>query len=214
MMKHQKYENTIDQALHQIENLPWTDKNFYSQFLKQTYFFVSHSTRLLARTMSLTPTKETKRYSRFVEHMTEEHNHEVIAWADLKGIGVDPNSLEELPTTKAFYGLQYYKADISSGISLLGYILFLEAIASRLGAPFMTRLKEAHGVKGTRFLHVHTTEDPEHVEHALEQISLLSLNEQKIVWENFNDTAILYVNLLDEIAKNSQINKFNLHKAS
>jgi pyrroloquinoline quinone (PQQ) biosynthesis protein C len=128
--------------------------------------------------------------------MGEEDRHEKLASKDLENIGLSLDDFPELSITKAFWETQYYKIDQSSGISLLGYILYLEAIAVHCFDASFEVVQKEYGSKGSSFMRVHIDEDPEHVKHAIESIDSLSDHERELVWENFYQTADLYHHML------------------
>lgn len=180
-----------------IASLPWQDKAFYTNYLAQTYYFVSHSTRLLARSISHFGVDRDILYKRFVAHLKEENYHEKIAINDLSALGYRPDDFLELPITKAFWESQFYKIDQSKGTSLLGYILYLEAIPVYCFKGVLAKLPRG----ASKFAEVHMEEDPKHLEHVIEMIEKLSKDEQEEVWENFNQTAEIYQLMLLEMAK-------------
>ena len=198
-----------------ILELPWQTKSFYGNFLAQTYYFVSHSTRLLARSMSHFQVDRDALFRRFLSHMSEEDNHEKIALSDLKKLGFNLEDFPEASLTKAFWQSQYYLCDTTKGTALLGYILFLEAIAVETYPKVVDDLYSEYGKKSCQFLKVHVEEDPEHVLHAIEEIEKLSKKEQDDVWKNFAQTAEIYCEMLKSLgssideSKNLQFLKKN-----
>lgn len=120
-----------------------------------------------------------------------------IAANDLLALGYKPTDFLELPITKAFWESQFYKIDQTKGTSLLGYILYLEAIPVHCFKDVLGKLP----LKGSKFLQVHMEEDPKHLEHVLEIIENLSKVEQDEIWQNFEQTAEMYQLMMLEIAK-------------
>ncbi|MBC7537891.1 MAG: iron-containing redox enzyme family protein [Bacteriovorax sp.] len=184
-----------------IQSLPWEDKAFYSNYLAQTYYFVCHSTRLLARSISHFGVERDSLYRRFVAHLKEENYHERIAESDLLAMGMSPNDFEELAITKAFWESQYYKIDQTKGTSLLGYILYLEAIPVHCFKGILKYFPE----NANRFLKVHMEEDPKHLDHVLQVILELSVAEQDQIWDNYHQTAELYQQMLLKLADISRL---------
>lgn len=70
------YQKQLNNTELLINSLPWADENFYSNYLAQTYYFVCHSTRLLARSISHFGVDRDMLYKRFVAHLKEENYHE------------------------------------------------------------------------------------------------------------------------------------------
>lgn len=199
LMKDQ-YKEQLNQTRSLINSLPWEKRDFYGNFLAQTYYFVCHSTRLLGRSLSYFGVDKDELYKRFVAHLKEENYHERIASNDLKAMDFQVEDFKQLSITKAFWETQYYKLDKSNGISLLGYILFLEAIAVHCFDHAYDVVAREYNKNAINFIRVHTTEDPEHLEHALKLINELSDEERSIVWDNFYQTADLYHSILLSIS--------------
>ncbi len=198
-MKMTELKKQVEEICAQLERLPWGDKQFYTNYLAQTHYFVSHSTRLLARCISVVPVEDHQQYDRLVEHLSEEDRHEVLIEQDLKRLGHDIKDFDELALTSAFYQTQFYKIDRTQGKSLYGYILFLEAIASFAGENFVNLLEGQYGQKGCSFVRVHTQEDPEHVEKALAMINSLCPEDQQMIWSNFQETCHIYMQMMSEL---------------
>lgn len=193
----------LNESKQLIDSLPWDNKDFYADYLAQTYYFVCHSTRLLARSISHFGVDRDFLYKRFVSHIKEENYHERIAKKDLENLGYSIEELKEHGVTKTFWESQYYKVDASKGTSLLGYILYLEGIAVHCFSKAFKDVDFAFGSNTSNFIRVHTTEDPEHLDHAIELIDGLSEAEKSDIWENFKQTKELYHQILLRIYEES-----------
>ena len=199
-------EKQLETSKEFIENLPWENEDFYADYLAQTYYFVCHSTRLLGRSLSYFHVNDKDDlYKRFKDHISEEDNHEKIALSDLIKLGREIDSYKKYAITSAFYESQYFKIEQSKGTALLGYILYLEAIAIHCFPNVVGRLFETYGRQKSQFLKVHVEEDPSHVDKALEEIAKLSEPEQKEIWDNFFQTADLYHLVLRQVQENAQL---------
>ncbi|MCC6277204.1 MAG: iron-containing redox enzyme family protein [Oligoflexia bacterium] len=177
----------------------WSDKVAYAQWLNQTYYFVRHSTRLLCRASSRFDFSQNTLHHRFNDHTREEKSHEVLLERDLKQLGYSIDSFEELPETAAFYQRQYYLIDNQSPITLFGYILLLEVLAVTKGPALYAAASKAHGGSTSSFLKVHSQEDPDHVEKALQQMMDLPKREIENVIENLKASRDLYNLILTRI---------------
>lgn len=197
------YKNLLEESQQKITSMPWQDREFYGNFLAQTFYFTAQSTRLLARSISHFGIDRDDLYKRFIAHISEENYHERIALSDLKKLNIDTNELEEFTSTKAFYEIQYHKIDKSKGTSVLGYILYLEANAAFLPKTFIEKLTDAHGAGSCKFLKLHAEEDTEHVDDALKLINNLTNAEQKEIWDNFELTHQMYCAMLNECYEKS-----------
>lgn len=213
-MKAQMKQNEIEKLLKNqfdlLAKMPWEDQGFYSQYLAQTYYYVSHSVSLLTYCCGmLGPEFETFR-KRLIDHVHEEYGHQKLAVADLKHMGLDIKDFEEFPETSAFYESQMFKMNIYSPITLWGWILALEGLAVQAGDQFYQRVKAAHGEKAAIFLKVHVTEDEEHFRVALKTIEGLPPQIAKGVEQNLKQSMHMFTKMLEECQKlgQSQTGKF------
>ncbi len=195
-------EKQLNHTTELINSLPWDNKQFYADYLAQTYYFVCHSTRLLARSISHFPVNKDYLYKHFLAHLKEENYHERLASSDIKNLGYSLDNLPENNLTKAFWEVQYYKNDQSKGIALMGYILYLEGIAVHCFQNAYKTVNQCHGPKASHFIRVHVEEDPEHLNGAIKMIESFSPEEQKLIWENFHQTADMYHAILMSVANN------------
>ncbi|MBX9766551.1 MAG: hypothetical protein K2X47_04700 [Bdellovibrionales bacterium] len=98
-----RLNNVIQNVGADLKRVNWQDQDVYANFLAQTYYFVCHSTRLLASAASRFPVSQDQFFKRFVAHLGEEKNHEKIALTDLKNLECDVNDFPEMGETRAFY---------------------------------------------------------------------------------------------------------------
>jgi hypothetical protein len=192
----ENYIKRLSESKEIIDSMPWEDKKFYGNFLAQTYYFVCHSTRLLARAASHFGVDNERLYRRFVNHMSEEDRHELLAKKDLEQLGFSIEDFPELSETRTFWESQYYKIDQSKGTSLLGYILYLEAIAVNCFERCYDVISKEYGNKCVNFIRVHVNEDPEHLEHAIEEINAFEGAQLADIWQNFEQSADIYEQIL------------------
>lgn len=190
----------VIERLHQTNmSLPWGDLAFYKSWLAQSYYFVRHSTRLLAIASSQARFDQPQLHVRMAQHISEEAFHEKLAERDLSQLGFKISDIEEKAITKAFYRNQYYGIENSGSCYLLGYILFLEWMAVRSGPQVCERLSEGVDIKAQSFLRVHAEEDKDHVEKAIQQISGLRGADLEMALESFSVSSELYEKMLQEI---------------
>jgi uncharacterized ferritin-like protein (DUF455 family) len=187
-----------------LNQVNWKGKNTYANFLAQTFYFVSHSTRLLALAASRFPMEQDQFFKRFTAHIGEEKNHERIALTDLKHLGCQLEQFPEMPETRAFYEAQYYKIEHLGPTALLGYILFLEAIAVESGPRIYQKVVGVHGEKAAHFLKVHIEEDQSHVGQAIAVIEQVSPRERQIIQQNLVQSAALYHHMMIGLERKAQ----------
>ena len=190
-----------EQIATQYKNFCWENKTLYANYLAQTYYFVSHSTRLLATSAGRMDNDHEQLFRRFTKHITEEQSHERLAERDLRTLGYEPKDFKELGITKAFYQSQYFLIEHVTPYALLGYILMLETLGVKGCAHAYQRVEKTFGARAGSFLKVHAEEDPSHVEKAFQAINSLSASTQEIIWDSFEQTHQNYSTLLNRISE-------------
>lgn len=192
------YSTSVDLMVKGLEEFPWDSKLAYAEFLAQTYYYIRHSTRLLAASAARFSQEDQAMHKRFMKHSDEENSHELLAVRDLQKLGYKIADFPELPQTRSFYEVQYYKIEHCDPAALLGYILALEVTATHL-APIQKKLTGLYGKECVKLIQVHSDEDPDHVEKALKSISALGKQRVNDIQINIEQSAILYASMLDAV---------------
>lgn len=174
-----------------------TNKHAYANFLAQTYYYVSHSTRLLAFAAGMYKGDEEKLFRRYIKHISEESSHEILALKDLEELGFGIEQFPELPETKQLWEAQYYKVLHTDPTVFMGYILALEAFACRYFPIFLEKLEAHYGPKAVRFVKLHAEEDPDHVDKAVEFILSLDASRTNEIEFNMLQTSKSYAYMLN-----------------
>jgi hypothetical protein len=184
-----------------LDRFPWEQRSAYADWLAQTYYYVRHSTRLLAASAARFPfdMRGNALHHRFAAHMAEEKKHEQLAVHDLRELGTSVDDLPERSSTRAFYEPQYYKIEHEHPIALFGYILPLEAVGPLCGKRILGRIAGAHGPKCTAFLKLHTEDDVEHLDKALELVAGVGPAERLLIERNLRQTTYAYAAMLVDI---------------
>lgn len=190
------YQSSVDYMSKAFKEFPWENKLAYAQYLAQTYYYVCHSTRLLAASAARFSQADQGFHNRFLKHTGEETSHELLALRDLQKLGYNIKDFPELAQTRTFYETQYYKIEHIDPIALMGYILALETMAAKELKGTCEKLNALYGRDCVKFLNVHNEEDPDHVDKALEVISKLSQERLEAINHNMEQTAICYADLL------------------
>jgi hypothetical protein len=190
------FEDYLKHATLVFRDLPWENVNSYSEWLAQTYFFVTKSTRLLALASAHTNKDQEKLHYRFIEHASEEKAHDRLLVNDLKQLGKTIDDFEEFSQTGAFYQAQYYWIQHVNSASFMGYIYILEGLAVMCGKEAYERVLGTHGKKAGSFLLVHSNEDIDHLQKAEEQIKKLDKTDFESFMENLRLSAGLYEQIL------------------
>lgn len=175
---------------------PWHDEEFYNNWLAQTYYYVCHSTRLLALSGALMPLDQQAFHNRFLEHAGEEKGHEKMATNDMKAFGKKIDQYPELHATATLYQTQYYWIEHVSAISFFGYVLALEYLAVSYVPQINKMVEELHGRKAASFLRVHGEEDVGHVEKAVENIMRLDEKQLERIFFNYEQSLKCYRNMV------------------
>lgn len=195
------YRSHLDSMAKNLRAFPWHDRYAYGMYIAQTYYYVCHSVRLLATAAGRMTMEDNSSHKRFLTHIREESGHEVMARRDLEELGYTLEDFPELPETRMFWETQYYKIEHIDPLSLMGYILALEAVACEQ-CPWITQeLKKSFPNNAHTFMRVHGEEDPDHVTKAWEQISALPPARLKAVVENFEQTAVGLNNILNGVMR-------------
>jgi uncharacterized ferritin-like protein (DUF455 family) len=197
-MKEVSNSEKAQRLLQTFQAMPWTNKEFYKNWLAQSFYYTTHSTRMLAFAAGWSPTTEQNYYRRSLAHIREEQSHDLLAVRDLEKLGSKRENYEELEVCRALWEPQFYKMQRSTK-ALLGYILALEYLAVQTFPTLNQVLTETYGKEATHFVRVHAEDDPDHVEEAFHQIAACSKEEQLEILKNFNQTCVMYTALLNDI---------------
>jgi pyrroloquinoline quinone (PQQ) biosynthesis protein C len=185
-----------------VEAFSWEKAPAYADWLAQTYYYVRHSTRLLAAAAARfsLDARGNALHQRFASHMGEEKQHEKLALHDLRELGASLENLPERSATRCFYEPQYYKIEHVHPIALFGYILPLEAIGPLSGEGVIERVTRAHGAKCVSFLRLHAADDVDHLAKALEALAALPPEQREVVAQNLDQSTDAFVALLTNIS--------------
>ncbi len=208
----QKLQQALNQSVSLLQNsyesMPWDNKEFYANYLAQTFYYVRHSTRLLATSAGrLDYENQQPLHLRFLKHLGEEANHERLAINDLKALGYTVEDFKELNSTRFFYESQYYKIEHKNPLALMGYILYLEVLAQNICPPLAKKLTALYGKKAATFLLVHGEEDPHHVEEAQKLLAGLAPPTLEIITENLIQSSCAFDLMMREINDTIQVEK-------
>jgi hypothetical protein len=179
----------------------WRDRRVYGDWLAQTYFYVRHSTRLLAASAARFGHDELGNalHVRFAAHMAEEKRHELLALHDLKMLGASLDQYYERPSTRAFWETQYYKVEHVNPVALFGYILALEGMSATHGPWVYGEVSTAHGAGAATFLKLHAHDDEDHVQKAMPLLDKLDARGRADFEQNLEQSTFAYLVLLGEL---------------
>ena len=187
----------VDQVIRSVD---LADPAVYALWAAQTYYYVCHSTRLLALSASRFPQSKDAFHKRFCHHISEESGHEHLARRDVKAVGFDVADLPELPATKAFYQTQYYQIEHIDAMAFWGYILCLETLAVHSGDWMLEIARKTHGSDAVNFLKLHNSEDVDHLEKAYRTLEDLDNNVFELIQDNLMLSSSLYSDMVRQCA--------------
>jgi hypothetical protein len=202
----EQYKQEAEKYTNQYLDLPWENKDFYAEFLAQTFHFVKFSTRIIAYAIARLPEDNQQVYKRLLETLKEESFHDIMCVNDMKHLGFDINNYEMKSETKALFGPQFFNIDHHGVAAYFGYALGLEMLAAFCGEPIYYKLEKHYEPKALSFLKLHVFEDKQHIVDALKAVELLPAEDRDVCWTIYNETLELYNNFVSTIAK-SQYNK-------
>jgi hypothetical protein len=189
----QEFDEVMDELCVEVKEFPWEKKVAYAAWCAQTYYYVCHSTRLLALAGARCDLDKNPYHRRFLDHLNEEKGHEKLCLTDLKNLGFGIDQLAEFPETTLFYQNQYYTIDYKGSLAFFGWILMLEGAAVHASAGPRERITRAHGESASKFLQIHSAEDVEHLQKAFESIEALPPTELQQIGKNLRQSATLYI---------------------
>jgi hypothetical protein len=193
----------VEATADSIMAVDWTHAPAYADFLAQTFYHIQHSTRLLAAAAARFPAEQENLHLHCLKHAGEERSHEKLSLSDLKTVGYALDDFPELPATKSLYRSAYYLIEHVNPVALFGYAYFLEWIAVAAGGRMIPVVEPVYGKKGIKHLHVHTNEDPAHIEGYEELLDTFSGAERDCLLESVATTAADYERLFHEVAARS-----------
>lgn len=191
------YEKTIKEVGQVFDQFPWEDPASYSNWLAQTYFFVRHSTRIIALAAAHFDMDKEEHHVRCLQHLREEQGHEKLLIQDLAALKMDVKHFDEFPETAMFYQSQSYFIQNETAMAFFGYLLCLEGLGAQKGPELYSRTRAAHGDKATMFLKVHSEADQEHIQQVFHHLKDLNSKEYSAIKRNFESSCMLYVGFLN-----------------
>lgn len=187
-----------DRVVATITSLNWADRDTYGDFLAQTYHHICHSTRLLAAAGARFGVDQDQWHLQCMKHAGEERSHEKLSLTDLQEIGRKLSDYPELPGTKALYRSAYYLIEHVGPITLFGYAYFLERMGIE-AARIQAVAEPVFGAKAVKHCHVHSKEDPAHIEAYERWLDKLAGPERTHLEESIVTTAANYERIYSEI---------------
>lgn len=195
-----EFNNEMESFGKKLFSFPWADQFFYANWLAQTYYFVLNSTRMLSLAAGEAKLDEQELHKRFVAHVSEEINHEIMAVKDLDNLGFDVSKMPEGQATKAFYSHQFKVIREHGPSAFMGWVLFLEGI-SAIHGPKLLKEVAPHGPDATLFLRVHAEDDQDHIDSAFDVVELVPESKLDLVLQNMLKSSTQYEAILEYAEK-------------
>jgi thiaminase len=171
--------------------MDFRQKEIYASWLAQSYYYVTHSTRLLAMAGSRFPL-EHPIGQRMFEHVGEERGHEILAVRDVEALGFSLTDFPRQRMTEIFFQNQYYRIMFERASDFLGYVYLLEGIGVDIGDWLHEIVRVAHGPQASVFVKVHAHADKDHIVKAWNSILSLGPDEQQGVIDSFYQSCAMY----------------------
>lgn len=198
------YDQCMKEFGEEFFSYPWSNQDFYAGWLAQTFHFVKRSTRLLSFAAGSADLDEELLHQRFAAHLGEETGHERMAERDLKSMGYDVHQMPWFTATKEFYDIQFDVAYSKGPSATMGFLLFLEGIASCHG-PELLKKVSSFGPEATLFLKVHAEEDQDHIDSAFSLVESLPKEKLPGVYENLMVARRTYKAILDKVQESLHV---------
>ena len=192
----QHFDREIESFGRKLFSFPWENESFYANWLAQTYYFALNSTRMLSLAAGEATLDEQELHRRFVAHVSEEINHEIMAVRDLGNLGFDVSKMQESRATKDFYGHQFNVIREHGPSAFMGWVLFLEGISAIHGPRLLTEVSP-FGPDATLFLKVHAEDDQDHIDSAFDVVNLVPEAKLDLVLQNMLKSSSGYEAILE-----------------
>ncbi len=203
-----KIETKIRSCIKEMETacleLNWEDKETYSDFLAQTFYYVRNATRVLAKAAFKCSFEEEALHQILLQSINEEKCHEQLAVHDLEVLGHKVDDFCEYPETSAYYQTLYHLLDTQGPYELLGYFVTLEGLGAIGSDELYNRVIGSHGERSSSFIKVHARIDSRHFEEGLELINSLDSSKLEIVEHGLDMGTRLYCNLIRRISNQAK----------
>jgi len=190
----------ITSMVERVDRFPFEKSEAYANWLAQVYHYASQTVSLLSWLVSRTDirTHPDLHRSRTV-HTDEEKGHDQWLSNDIKALGFDLASLEELPSTRLLWEPQF---SIRKSVeAVYGYTIVLEQLAVLRGATVAARVENLANKRCNTFLRGHSASDVGHVNRDLEVINNFEPAVQQDLIKNMMQSAEAYNHMLDAIER-------------
>jgi len=193
----QTYEANIGALVDRFMNNPWDNKEFYAEYIAQTYYYVCHSTKLLKYAADHCDHPELKEC--LLHHVKEELGHEQWCLKDLINLGYDIKMFPESRVTRAMYQALYDGIDKMGPAPIIGYAIALEGMSASVCPPLAPILIKNYGDKSAAFIKNHAVIDQAHAAEGYDILKYLTRDEKEIVCQFIKTSCKAYIKFFDDM---------------
>jgi len=183
----------------------FADKRLYGIYLTETYHYTFHNSRNQALVAARKETMNINYIKYCLKHANEEAGHEMMAFHDLKNLGVEVQ-VSDLPkplnSTEALIAYLYYVSEYGNPVARLGYSFWAERSYEYI-KPLLSLLSEGLNIdkKSMTFFNEHSEIDEQHAIDVENAISRFAKTEQD--WEDIENcmvnSLLLTSRMLDDV---------------
>lgn len=147
----------------------------YLAYLRETYHLVKHTPEYLRIAAHRVADKDERLSHYFLKFAREEIGHELLCVRDIEALGESADSILSGDPNPGAWGIVtqcYYWAAQGNPVALLGDAFATEELGVAQGLEVASLLETHYSIprKALNFLHVHGSEDKEHLEAAARAI--------------------------------------------
>lgn len=193
------FDREIPQFARRFEDFNWENQEMYMNYLAQSYYYVTHSVKLLRYAFDACSVAQSDIRERLQEHIREESGHEKMALNDLLKLGGKIEDYHEYAETKNMYQYVYDQIDQHGPIAIFAYALALEGMSQAACPGVAKKLIAEYGKENSSFIYHHGVLDQEHVGEGLEALSNFSKQELEWFQEIFVHSIKHYTDMLDRV---------------
>ncbi len=186
-----------------LEGLPWKQNEAYAEFLAQTYYYVSYTTRHMALAAGLCPLEKKDLHNKLIKGAYEEINHEDMIINDLATLGFNAKDFKEHTETKNFYHSTRELIKNRGSEALLAFSIPIETLSSE-GDFIYNTVTQAHGKEAATFLEEHCILDKEHAKENREFVKTLKPEQIDIIKEVLPTACHNYCSMIEKITNHYQ----------
>lgn len=194
-----KLEKSVKALTEAAVDQPWETKEWYAEYLAQTFYYITHTTKLLKFAADHAKNPELKEC--LMHHVSEENGHEHWAAKDLKNLGYDLKQFAESKLTADLYGRIYDGIKKHGPAPIIGYAMALEGMSANACPKVAPILIKKYGEKCSTFIKNHAVIDQEHAKEGVNILAFFNEKEMEIIAEYIDLSTKAYTEFLNSIGR-------------